>query len=201
MIGEEQLSGDAIRVGVYPGSFNPPTTAHLAIAGAARAQRKLDKVVLIHSRRLLGKGDVERPVFRHRRQVLEAVAADLPWLEARVTDRQLLVDIAEGYDVVIMGADKWIQIQDPAWYNGDLATRDAAMARLPEPAVAPRPPLPVPADHRLELAAEIVEGVSSTEARAGRIELMAPAARRFADTSGAWIEPDRYERWLAAEEA
>ena len=63
------------RVGIYPGSFNPPTIAHLAIAAAARDQRSLDRVVLAHSHRVLGKGEVERPLFRHRVEVLEAVAA------------------------------------------------------------------------------------------------------------------------------
>ena len=43
------------RVGIYPGSFNPPTTAHVAIASAACHQRDLDRVVLAHSHQVLGK--------------------------------------------------------------------------------------------------------------------------------------------------
>lgn len=185
------------RVGVYPGSFNPPTTAHVAIARAAHHQWGLDQVVLAHSHQVLGKNRVERPLFRHRVEVLEAVAASETWLEATVTDHHLLADIAKGYDLVIMGADKWHQIHELQWYDHDPSQRDATLARLPPVAVAPRPPLEVPPDLALDLPAEVVAGISSTEARAGAVELMAPAARRFALTTGAWIDPDRYERWLA----
>jgi len=34
-------------VGCYPGSFNPPTIAHLAVADAARRQAGLDSVDLV----------------------------------------------------------------------------------------------------------------------------------------------------------
>ncbi len=188
------------RVGVYPGSFNPPTVAHVAIADAARRQRRLDRVVLAHSHQVLGKTDVERPLFRHRAEVLEAVAADHPWLEAMITPHRLLADIAAGYDVLIMGADKWHQILELQWYGGDEAARDAAIERLPELAIAPRPPLEVPERHRLDLPTGLIEGISSTEARAGALELMAPAARRFAERTGAWVNPARYERYLASED-
>lgn len=188
------------RVGIYPGSFNPPTTAHIAIAEAACEQRHLDRVVLAHSLQVLGKADVERPLFRHRIEVLEAVAAENDRLAAAVTEHRLLADIAAGYDVLIMGADKWHQIQELQWYDGSEQLRDEALARLPELAIAPRPPLSVPDRWRLDLPAALVEGVSSTEARAGNLELMAPAAGRFARLTGAWIDPDRYERWLAVNE-
>jgi hypothetical protein len=143
---------------------------------------------------------VERPLFRHREAVLEAVAADeAPWLRATVTVHRLLADIAAGYQVLVMGADKWHQIQELQWYGDSEAERDAAIARLPELAIAPRPPLEVPARWALTVPDEVVAGVSSTEARAGRLELMAPAARRFAEATGAWIDPERYERYLATE--
>ena len=38
--------------------------------------------------------------------------------------------------------------------------------------------------------------VSSSEARAGSTEWMAPAARAFDRRTGAWSDPDRYEEWL-----
>ncbi len=44
-----------MRRGAYPGSFNPPTVAHLAIADAARRRLGLDRVDLIISRDALGK--------------------------------------------------------------------------------------------------------------------------------------------------
>lgn len=183
------------RIGVYPGSFNPPTIAHVAIAAAARDQCGLERVVLSHSQRVLGKDEVDRPLFRHRIEVLEAVAAEHDWLETSVTSAELLVDIAHGYDVVIMGADKWHQIQEVTWYD-DADHRDESIARLPEVVVAPRHPLIVPAEVQLVLPRHVIHEVSSTHARAGRLDLMAAAARRFAEQTGAWIDHDRYDAYV-----
>lgn len=182
------------RIGVYPGSFNPPTVAHLAIAAAARQQRSLDRVDLAISRITLAKEDVELPLVEHRVEVLQAIAERIPWLAVRVTEAQLLADIAQGYDVLIMGADKWVQINDLRWYDGEVA-RQAALARLPELAIVPRPPHEVPAVHLLDVGPGLAE-VSSTAARSGAIDLMAPEARRFADETGAWTDDERYRRWL-----
>ena len=60
-----RLMSSRTRVGVYPGSFNPPTTAHLAIADAARAQRGLSRIDLVISRVALAKEGVEHPRFEH----------------------------------------------------------------------------------------------------------------------------------------
>ena len=132
--------------------------------------------------------------------MLEASVADLDWLSVRVTELQLLADVANGFDVLVVGADKWWQIQDPVWYDGDPTARDAAIGRLPTVAVVPRPGADRPEGARppdlvLPVRAEHVEGVSSTRARAGAVELMTPAARRFAERTGAWLDVDRYERW------
>ncbi len=180
------------RIGVYPGSFNPPTIAHLAIAEAARGQRRLDRVTLVLSRRALAKEHVEHPRFADRLAVVQASIEALDWLTVIATDQQLLVDIAAGHDVLIMGADKWAQINDPVWYGGSPDERDHALARLPELAIAPRPPVPVPEEHLLHLESSHHE-VSSTAARNGALELMTPAAREFAERTGAWIDPERYE--------
>lgn len=181
-------------LGVYPGSFNPPTTAHLAIAEAARHRHDLDRLVLSVSRSALAKEQVDHPRFDDRIAVLEESVAGLDWLSVRVTELQLLVDIAEGFDVLVVGADKWWQIQDPAWYGGDEAARDAAMDRLPTLAVVPRDDLDVPAAVRLQVPDGHTEGISSTRARAGELDLMTEAARAFAVQTGAWIDRDRYER-------
>lgn len=187
--------------GVYPGSFNPPTTAHLAIAEAARTTHDLDRMVLSVSRAALAKEHVDHPRFEHRISVLEESVASIDWLSVRVTERQLLADIAEGFDLLVVGADKWWQIQDPTWYGDDPAARDRAIARLPTVAVVPRDGLDLPDDLVLDVAPGLVEGVSSTRARSGDLDLMTPAARRFAERSGAWIDPDRYERWLGSDGA
>ena len=186
-----------MRVAAYPGSFNPPTVAHLAIADAARRHSGVDRVDWVVSELALGKEDVDVPVLADRLEVLRAVAASRDWLGVAVTSQQLIVDVAQGYDVLILGADKWAQVLDPAWYGGDVAARDAALARLPPALVVPRPPFPHP-EH--PAAAVLVVGddhsaVSSSAARAGRREWMLPEAERFDVRSGAWSDPARYARW------
>jgi hypothetical protein len=184
-------------IGAYPGSFNPPTLAHLAIAAAARDRFGLARVDLALSRRALGKEDVERPLLRHRVEVLEALSRRLPWLGVRVTEAQLVADIAAGYDVLVLGADKWHQVLDPSFYGDSLEERDRAVARLPRLAIAPRPPLGVPPEHLLDVPA-VFGAMSSTRARAGAVELMVPEAADFDRRTGAWTDPDRYEAWLVA---
>lgn len=133
------------RVGVYPGSFDPPTVAHLHVARAAADQCRLDRVDLTLSRVTLGKDDGRLSPVDEREEALRELTAGRPWLGVRVTDHSLLADIAAGYDVVVLGADKWHQVLDPAWY-GSTAARDEALARLPEVALAPRPPWTLPGE-------------------------------------------------------
>lgn len=188
--------GRVERTGVYPGTFNPPTLAHLAIAAAARARHRLDRIDLTVSRVALGKGCLERPILEDRLDVLRAEAAEHEWLAVVLTDAALIVDIAHGYDVVIMGADKWAQVRDQAWYDSP-AERDRALAELPTLAIAPRPPHQVPEEHQLAVSPELGT-ISSTLARDGHRDLMTPAAVRFDELSGAWSDRARYERWLDA---
>lgn len=178
--------------GVFPGSFNPPTVAHLAIAEAARDQHDLTAVDLVVSRRALAKEEVEHPRFEDRIEVIRRSIEDFRWLEVVVTEAQLLVDIARGYDLLIVGADKWSQIHEHHWYETPNA-RDRALEALPETAVVPRLGHDHPAHRDLSLDDATLAAVSSTRARAGELHLMAPAARRFALDTGAWIDPGRYE--------
>jgi nicotinic acid mononucleotide adenylyltransferase len=163
----------------YPGTFDPPTVSHLAIAEAALAQGGVDEVHLVVSRQPLGKDPVVPP-FEHRIAVLEAVATSRPWMRITVTTARLIADVAAGYDALILGADKWRQVVDPAWYGGSAASRDAAVASLPRVLLVPRgdpvdalilPPgavvLDIGAQHR---------DVSSTAVRAGRRDWMLPEA-------------------------
>ncbi|MDH4148476.1 MAG: hypothetical protein OEY23_25255 [Acidimicrobiia bacterium] len=186
----------SIRRGVYPGSFNPPTTAHLAIAEAARSTHRLARVDLVMSKRALDKEHVERPTLEHRLSVLRDIAAGRPWLGVVVTEHQLLVDIADGYDVLVVGADKWGQLLDPRYY-GSIGARDDALARLPTIAVAPRPPHPAPAELLLDVD-DTFHSVSSTAVRNGEVLHMLAEAAAFDRRTGAWSDPERYERWLAA---
>ncbi len=181
-------------IGCYPGSFNPPTVAHLAVARAAVAAGGLERVDLVLSRRALGKGEVSVPTLDDRLALLAEVAATRPWLGVAVTDRQLIVDVADGYDAVVLGADKWHQVVDPAWYGGSAAARDDAVARLPRVLVAPRAGdrpagielLDVDPDHH---------HVNATAVRAGdpgaRAWLL-PEAAAFDARTHAWSDPARY---------
>lgn len=186
-------------VGAFPGTFNPPTVAHLAIAKAALHQCALDRVELVVSRRPLGKLDLPGPVFEHRLALLGEVVAARPWLGLSVTRARLIADVADGYDVVVLGADKWSQVVDPAWYGGSAESRDAALARLPAVALAPRLGHPAPPSAQLLDVAIDHHQVSSTEARSGRVEWMLAEAAAFDGATGAWSDPARYRNWLRAQ--
>ncbi|HVF33600.1 MAG TPA: hypothetical protein VM933_11245 [Acidimicrobiales bacterium] len=173
-------------VGCFPGSFNPPTLAHLAIARSAQRACGLERVDLVVSRVALAKEDVHRPPFDDRVRVLgQVVAAHRPWLGLVVTDLQLLVDLAAGYEVLVLGADKWAQVLDPRFYaGGSPSARDAAVAALPRLAVVPRPghDVDLPSDAVVLGLPEDLADASSTAARAGRTDWMAPEAA----ASGLW---------------
>jgi hypothetical protein len=159
-------------VGVFPGSFDPLTTAHLAIAEAAVAAHGLARLDLVISAVALDKEHGGHAPVAERIAAIEAVVAGRPHLRAATTDAQLIADIAEGYDVCVVGADKWHQLHDVRFYGGSAAARDAALARLPVLAIAPR--------HGVELPAEVAHlvldvdpahaEVSSTAVRRGREE-------------------------------
>jgi nicotinic acid mononucleotide adenylyltransferase len=182
----------ATRRGCFPGSFNPPTVAHLAIAAAARAHAGLDCVDLVVSRRPLGKDEVMVPTFDDRIAVLEAIATARPWLAVSVTDAVLLADLSRGYDVLVVGADKWAQVRDAAWYEST-DVRDAAVASLPRVLVVPRPGFETDGAEVLRVHDDHAD-VSSTAARNGRTDLMLPEAAAFDSATGAWSDHDRYRR-------
>jgi len=162
--------------GVYPGSFDPPTIAHVAIAEAAVRAGALAGLDLALSRVALGKPAAAQRPISARRPAVERLTASRPWLRVVVTDAQLITDIAEGYEVVVMGADKWAQVCDPAWYGGSVTDRDAALARLGRVLVAPRPGFDVAGAEVLELP-EHLGAVSSSAARTGQHDLIAPECR------------------------
>ena len=188
MLGLEYENGGAVvthggtSVAAFPGSYNPPTVAHLAMAEATVRQCGVDRVDLVLSREALGKEHVVHPTVDERARVLEAIAATRPWLGVVVTDRRLLVDIAHGYDVLVLGADKWEQVLDPAFYGDSVDAMRAAVARLPRLAAAPRKDHPLPTGALVTVLDVDHHDVSSTKARAGAVDLMLPEAR----DSGLW---------------
>ncbi|MGI8938035.1 MAG: hypothetical protein ACR2JF_07465 [Iamia sp.] len=181
---------------VYPGSFDPPTVAHLAVVRAALDH--VDEVRLVLSEVALGKEDLPdgRVPVAARRAVLEALAAEILDLSVALTRAGLIADIAEeaGADAVVVGTDKWAQILDPAWYGASTERRDDALRRLPRVLLAPRAGVPrhledepvVPPSVTVDLVHLDLDPahrqVSSTRARAGELHLMAAEAR----ASGHW---------------
>lgn len=171
---------------VYPGSFDPPTIAHLAIAEAAARHPEVSEVRLVLSVETLGKTGHHASLAARAAVVAEMVATR-PRLGCGQTSARLIVDIAEeaGAGAVVVGADKWAQIVDPAWYGGSTRRRDDVLRRLPLVLLARRagaPPLPPPAGlgaeiHPLAIGAHLGE-VSATRVRGGERELMVPEAQR-----------------------
>ncbi len=165
---------------VYPGTFDPPTIAHIHLALTAIEQLGIGHVDFAISARTLGKDDARLTPIADRVDELTLIAAADPRLGVITTVDSLLADISEGYDVVILGADKWHQVLDPVWY-GDVDARDEALQRLPLVAIAPRPPWTLPGE---DASADPPDGVSvvvldtdpshhevsATEVRAGRDE-------------------------------
>jgi hypothetical protein len=127
----------------------------------------------------LGKKDAGVAPLDDRVRLLGAVAESRAWLSVAVNDGGLIVDIAAGFDAVVIGTDKWLQVTDPAWYGGSVAARDAAVARLPRVLLAPRHGV-VPQD--LPAGALVLDlpdehgAISSTGVREGNLEWLAEDA-------------------------
>ena len=164
----------------YPGSFDPLTIAHLGIAETAWSTHGLDQVDLVISEVAIGKEDRASVRLDERVRAIQLAGRTRPWLRIVVTDLQLVSDIAEPYDAVIVGADKWAQLHDPAYHPSPEAHTEA-LAKLPTPLVVPRPPHVTPDEHRLDVPEHLTE-VSATAVREGRKDWMAPEAREI----GAW---------------
>lgn len=162
------------RVGCFPGTFDPLTVAHVAVADAARRAADLDRVDLVLSEVTLGKEHLGDGDAHRRAEAARAVVADRAWLAVVVSPHRLVVDLAQGYDAVVMGADKWRQVTDPAWYDDDPAARDAAVDRLPRVLVAPR------ADDR-------PEGVELLDVHPDHLHVRASAIRDREPGAQGWV--------------
>jgi hypothetical protein len=163
---------------VYPGSFDPPTIAHVHLAETAIAQLGLDRVDFALSARTLGKDDSRLRPIDDRVAELTAISSGNARIGVTMTPHSLVADIAQGYEVIILGADKWHQVLDPVWYAG-IDARNEALQRLPLVALAARPPWTMPgedasADPPVGVDVVILDTdpshhpVSATDVRAGR---------------------------------
>jgi predicted RNA-binding protein with PIN domain len=182
------------RLGVYPGSFDPLTIAHLEIAHAAVQAAELDRIDLAISRDALGKEPTHQLPIEDRVAAIGRAAATRPWLGVIVTSARLITDIGYGYDAVVMGADKWEQIRDPAWYGDSTEARDAALALLPRVLVAPRAGFDPGGVETLDLDPSFAT-MSSTAAREGAHHLIVPEARRRVIVDGNNVIGSRPDGW------
>lgn len=124
------------KVGLLPGSFDPMTLAHAALAEALR-DRGADPVVFVYSTRTLPKGGtVEPPLLTPERRLraLVAFCEKRKGFGVALCSHGLYADQAEaaatmfpGADLEIgVGSDKILQIFDPSWYEDS----DAALGLL-----------------------------------------------------------------------
>lgn len=84
-------AGDPARVALFPGSWNPPTIAHEAIAGAASSWA--DEVVWILPAAMPHK-TWEGAAFRDRRRMIEQMARSRKKFSAAISEGGLYTDIA-----------------------------------------------------------------------------------------------------------
>jgi cytidyltransferase-like protein len=86
-----RAAGNPSRVVLFPGTWNPPTVAHVDIA--RMASRHADEVIWVLPRNLPHK-DLEGAGFEARRRMLEAVARQHAEFSAAISDGGLYAEIA-----------------------------------------------------------------------------------------------------------
>ena len=135
MAGPDRIEGG--RVGILPGSFNPPTIVHLELARAARRRFHLDRVVFSLSSVIIDKERLEGLCREDRLLLLSLLAQDYPWLGVAVVNRGLYSEQAPGFRAsfggdpdlrFIVGMDKVLQIFDPKYYDDRDRALDALFA-------------------------------------------------------------------------
>lgn len=216
--GSHKPAGDII---VFPGSFNPPTNAHLAMLRQAQQFEQghgAGRVYAAVSKHTTDKEHVERPLLVDRLVLLEKVLQHhAPGVGTMLFNRGLYVEQAGGIRAAfpgvtrllfLVGFDKIMQIFDPHYYTD----RDAALRELftlAEILVTPRADagkrefralLERPENrqfarfvHLLPLDASYRQ-VSSTHIRqdfAGHRQDVPPEVARFIQETGAYASPER----------
>ena len=135
---------------VFPGSFNPPTNAHIALLQQARVFARNYKPAYLYaaiSKRTVDKEKVERPTWLDRINLLNIVLHTyLQDTGIILFNRGLYVEQAEAlrasfpklqHIFFLLGFDKIVQIFDPHYYK-DRDTSLVALFNLAELLVAPR---------------------------------------------------------------
>lgn len=135
---------------VFPGSFNPPTTAHLALLKQAHLYARGHEPLNLYtafSKQTVDKESVERPLLLDRIMLLHTLLKHrLPQTGIMLFNRGLYVEQAEAIHasflgvkriLFLIGFDKIVQILDPHYYeNRNKASRE--LFNLAELLVAPR---------------------------------------------------------------
>ncbi|MGH2496688.1 MAG: hypothetical protein ACRDIV_18460, partial [Ktedonobacteraceae bacterium] len=206
---------------VFPGSFNPPTTAHLAMLRQARQFGRAHDGMLVYaamSKRTTDKETVERPLLVDRILLLDTVLHN----HARHTgillfNRGLYVEQAEAVRATfhqvkqlyfLLGFDKIVQIFDARYYqNRDKALRE--LFALADILVAPRAgagsaelnallaqPENVPFARHVHLLPlnNSYRDISSSRIRQGvaaHEQDVPPEVRRFIRDTGAYAPPEQ----------
>ena len=221
--GPEPVRGG--RVGVLPGSFNPPTAAHLELARAARRRFELDTVAFSLSSVIVDKERVEGLCREDRLLLLALLTADDPWAAVVVVNRGLYSEQAPGFRTCfgvdadlrfIVGMDKVLQIFDPRYYEDRDAALDTLFAHVRliaanredwgDEALRALLDRPENAPYRdrvqpLTLSPHLRDQSSSAVRRGVERgepagDAVAPAVREFIEATGAYREP--YELRVAA---
>jgi nicotinic acid mononucleotide adenylyltransferase len=128
-------AGLGARVGVLPGSFDPLTAAHTALARTALRQRAVDSLLFLLSVQVVDKEDRATAALADRVLVLLRHVARRPRCGVAACNRGLYVEEAEALAPLlpaetelwfVVGHDKIVQVFDPRYY----ADREAALGRL-----------------------------------------------------------------------
>jgi nicotinic acid mononucleotide adenylyltransferase len=123
------------RVALLPGSFNPPTTAHEALAATTLASGRVDRVFYVLATRTVDKERIEGMTLADRLILLGRLVETHPRLGVILLNRGLYVEQAEiAHEALpairdlwfVVGFDKIVQIFDPRYY----VDRDVALDRL-----------------------------------------------------------------------
>lgn len=218
-----QITGAAdqkpARLALLPGSFNPPTNAHFALADLAQQSGRIDQLWYVLASRTVDKERVEGATLADRLICLTELARRRAGQGVLLVNRGLYVDQAELVRQAmpyledlwfVVGFDKIVQIFDHRYYRD----RDAALDRLFSLAsflVSPRAPArPEDLDAFLDrqenrryragvttlgLSARY-QRLSSTRVRTaalqGQISTdVPPIVRRFIDETGAYEMAER----------
>ncbi len=135
---------------IFPGSFNPPTMAHIALLKQARRFARIHEPMTLYaafSKRTVDKEAVERPLLLDRIVLLDDILRKrLPHAGILLFNRGLYVEQAEAMQqsfphvkriLFLVGFDKIVQILDPHYYQ-DRDTSLTELFKRAELLVAPR---------------------------------------------------------------